>query len=114
LREFIAGVNAVKRQHKIFLEECPTSVLPYQNPNILVMWKASAKTHEEALVILNKDVWNHQYFYAENLSTYIQAGAPLVDASPEYPLEYIPRPFSYDLRPGQAFVFVTSRDHLPQ
>ena len=67
----------------------------------------------EALIILNKDPWNHQYFYAENLSTYIQAGAPLMDVSPEYALEYIPRPFSYDLRPGQAFVMVTSRDQLP-
>jgi starch synthase (maltosyl-transferring) len=113
LCEFISSVNAVKRRYKVFQEECPTSVLPYQNPNILVMWKASAKTHDEALVILNKDPRNHQYFYAENLGPYIQAGAPLVDASPEYPLEYIPRPFSYDLRPGQAFVLVTSRDHLP-
>lgn len=114
LCDFIARVNAIKRQYNIFQEECPTSVLPYQNPNILVMWKASTKTHEEALIILNKDPWNHQYFYAENLGTYIQAGAPLADVSPEYALEYIPRPFSYDLRPGQAFVLATSRDHLPR
>jgi starch synthase (maltosyl-transferring) len=37
----------------------------------------------------------------------------LLDVSPEYTLEYIPRPFGYDLRPGQAFVMVASRDHLP-
>ena len=113
LCEFITTVNAIKRQYTVFQEECPTTVLPYQNPNILVMWKASTKTHEEALIILNKDPHNHQYFYAENLGTYIQAGAPLMDVSPEYAMEYIPRPFSYDLRPGQAFVMVTSRDHLP-
>ncbi|PIE82914.1 MAG: alpha-amylase [Candidatus Contendobacter odensis] len=111
LREFITAVNTVKRQYVIFQEECPTTLLPYQNPNILLMWKASAKTQEEALIILNKDPWNHQYFYADNLGTYIQAGAPLQDVSPEYPLEYIPKPFSYDLRPGQAFVMVASRDH---
>jgi starch synthase (maltosyl-transferring) len=113
LCEFITRVNAIKSQYKIFQEECPTSVLPYQNPNILVLWKASTKTHEEALIILNKDAWNHQYFYAENLGAYIQAGAPLMDVSPEYAMEYVPKPFSYDLRPGQAFVLVTSRDHLP-
>ncbi len=114
LCEFITSVNAIKRQYSIFREECPTTVLPYQNPNILLMWKASTRTQEEALIILNKDPWNHQYFYAENISAYIQAGAPLQDVSPEYPLEFIPRPFSYDLRPGQAFVMVASRDHLPQ
>jgi len=79
LREFITHVNAIKRQYAVFQEECPTTILPYQNPNILVMWKASTKTHDEALILLNKDPWNHQYFYAENLGTYIQAGAPLVD-----------------------------------
>jgi starch synthase (maltosyl-transferring) len=114
LCEFITKVNAIKRQYSIFQEECPTTILPYQNPNILLLWKASARTQEEALIILNKDPWNHQYFYAENIGTYIQAGAPLQDVSPEYTLEYIPRPFSYDLRPGQAFVMVASRDHLPQ
>ena len=67
---------------------------------------------DEALLILNKDVWNHQYFQADNLGTYIQAGAPLVDVSPEYTLDYIPKPFSYDLRPGQGFVMVASREHL--
>ena len=112
LVEFIARVNAIKRQHAIFQEECLTTVLPYQNPNILLMWKASSKNHDEALIIINKDTWNHQYFQSDNLGTYIQAGAPLIDVSPEYTLEYIPRPFSYDLRPGQAFVMVASRDHL--
>lgn len=112
LRDFIGKVNAIKRRYQIFQEECPTTVLPYQNPNILVLWKASTKSNDEALIILNKDPWNHQYFHADSLSSYLQAGAPLVDVSPEYPLEYVPRPFSYDLRPGQGFVFVTSRDHL--
>ncbi|MCP5159646.1 MAG: alpha-amylase [Gammaproteobacteria bacterium] len=114
LCEFIAKVNAIKQQYLIFQEECPTTILPYQNPNILLMWKASARSQEEALIILNKDPWNHQYFYSDNIGAYIQAGAPLQDVSPEYTLEYIPRPFSYDLRPGQAFVMVASRDHLPQ
>ncbi|MBW1740764.1 MAG: hypothetical protein JRJ42_06465 [Deltaproteobacteria bacterium] len=28
----------------------------------------------------------------------------------EYPMDYIPVTFSYDLRPGQGIVLVTSRD----
>lgn len=111
LRDFIRNVNALKKRHQIFQEECPTSVIPCQNSNVLLLWKASAKTPEEALIILNKDPWNHQHFYTENLNTHVQAGAPLMDVSPEYPLDYIPtKPFSYDLRPGQGFVMVTARD----
>ncbi|HKN19512.1 MAG TPA: hypothetical protein VJW95_06930, partial [Dissulfurispiraceae bacterium] len=84
------------------------------NPNILLMWKASAQTQEESLLILNKDIYNKQYFYSESLQKYLQAGAPLVDVSPEYALDYIPAPFSYDLRPGQGIVLITSRDALPE
>jgi starch synthase (maltosyl-transferring) len=78
------------------------------------MWKASAKTHEEALIILNKDPWNHQYFYAEN-SGHLHSGRRSADGCVAgiSPGIYSPKPFSYDLRPGQAFVLVTSRDHLP-
>jgi starch synthase (maltosyl-transferring) len=113
LRDFIRKVNAVKTHNRIFLEECPTSFLPHENPNILVIWKASAQTPEEVLIILNTDPWKRQYFYAPNLQGYVQAGAPLQDVSPEYPLDYIPtKPFSYELRPGQGFVMVTRRDVL--
>ena len=111
LRDFIRNANTTKKRYKIFEEECPTIVLPYQNPNILLLWKASAKTLEEALIILNKDVWNWQHFQVDNLSAFVQAGAPLRDVSLEYALDYIPtQPFSYDLRPGQGLVFVTERD----
>jgi starch synthase (maltosyl-transferring) len=75
LRDFIRKVNAVKKHNRIFLEECPTSVLPHENPHILLIWKASAKTPEEVLIILNEDPWKRQYFYAPNLQGYVQAGA---------------------------------------
>lgn len=68
---------------------------------------------EEALLILNKDALHHQSFQVDNLSSLVQAGAPLRDVSPEYSLDYIPtRPFGYDLRPGQGLVLVTDRDSV--
>jgi len=76
------------------------------------MWKASTTTQEEALLILNKDVDNNQHFYAEDLHEFVQAGGPLVDISPESPMTFIPTPFSYDLRPGQGMVLITSRDAI--
>ena len=78
------------------------------------MWKASTHTQEESLLIINKDVNNKQTFYKDNLLKYLQARAPLVDISPEYPLDYIPEPFSYELQPGQGIVLITSRDTVPE
>jgi starch synthase (maltosyl-transferring) len=110
LTAFIKDVNRTKENYTIFQEEAPTEFLSGDNPNILVMWKASINTQEESLIILNKDIHNKQHFYADSLHKFIQAGGPLNDVSPEYRLEYIPEQFSYDLRPGQGIVLVTSRE----
>ena len=104
---YVAKVNAIKQSHPVFQEESPTNILPCQNPNILLMWKASAKHRDEALLILNKDPWQHQEFATDHFRHFIQAGAPLRDVSPEYPLDFIPEPFHYALRPGQGIVLVT-------
>jgi len=110
LRDFIRNVNAIKQQYRTFQSDCPTEVLGYSNPAVLVLWKACTRVAEEALIILNKDPWHHQHFYAEQLGDFVQSGAPLIDVSPEYRLDYLPEPFDYDLRPGQAFVLMTSRE----
>jgi len=110
LTSFITAVNRMKAKHVMFQEDAPTEILSDQNPRVLFMWKASTRTQEESLVILNKDIRNRQHFYEKDLKECLQAGAPLLDVSPEYRLDYIPKPFSYDLRPGQGIVLITSRD----
>jgi starch synthase (maltosyl-transferring) len=105
---YIAKVNAIKRNHPVFLEESSTQILHYANPNVLLMWKGSIKRPHEALLILNKDPWQHQEFYTDNFRNFVQSGGPLLDVSPEYPLDYLPQPFHYALRPGQGIVLVTS------
>jgi starch synthase (maltosyl-transferring) len=110
LRDFIRNVNNVKKQYRIFQHDCPTKVIGYEKSAILVLWKASVEDDGEALIILNKDIWHHQHFYAESLDAFVQAGAPLEDVSPEYRMDFLPVPFSYDLRPGQGFVLITHRD----
>jgi len=110
LTSFITKVNKIKAEHAIFQEEALTEILYHSNPNVLLMWKASINTQEESLLILNKDIHNEQHFDTKSLKEFVQAGAPLVDVSPEYRMDYIPMPFSYDLRPGQGIVLITSRD----
>jgi len=109
LRDFIREVNKIKKKYKIFQEDSPTHFLPTNNGNIMAMWKASTRTKEEMLLILNKDIWNNNTFYCENMADMIQAGAALIDISPENKLEYISQPFHYDLLPGQGLVLITSR-----
>jgi starch synthase (maltosyl-transferring) len=110
LTDFIAHVNTLKTRFRIFQEECPTQVLRHDNPAVLLMWKASVKTPEEALIILNKDPWNRQHFHAESLGAFMQGGAPLMDVSPDDPMDFVPVPFSYELRPGEGRVLVTTRE----
>lgn len=111
LRDYIKKVNKVKREHPIFQEEAPTEILQTDNPNVMLMWKASLSSKEEALIIINKDAHNWQHFYADNLNKYIQSGLPLTDLSPEYPVEFIASPYNYDLNPGQGLVMVTTREN---
>jgi starch synthase (maltosyl-transferring) len=114
LTRYIRRVNAIKERHPIFLEEAPTESLDCGNPKVLVLWKGSVRTQEESLLILNKDIDNKQTFSTNHIHDFVQAGAPLVDISPEDPMEYLPEPFSYELRPGQGIVLVTTRDPMPE
>lgn len=108
LTAFIRNVNTAKAQNPVFLEESAVEVLPCGNPEVLFLWKGSLHARQEALLILNKDVHHKQHFCTDNLYDHIQAQGPLRDVSPEYPLDYLPTPYEYGLRPGQGIVLVTT------
>jgi len=109
LRNYVTRVNAIKRDNRVFQEEGPVTFVPCHNPNVLLMRKRSSRHGDEALLILNKDVWHHQEFYSDHLRHFLPEGVPLRDISPEYPLEHVLEPFHYALRPGQGIVLVASR-----
>jgi len=109
LTAFIRNVNRAKAQNPVLLEDAPTEILPTNNPQVLFLWKGSLRAKQEALIILNKDAENKQDFYTDNLYQYVQTAGPLRDVSPEYPLDYLPTPYGYGLRPGQGIVLVTDR-----
>lgn len=107
LTDYIRQVNKIKAENPVFLEDAPTEVLYSDNPNILYLWKGSLHAKQEALIILNKDRHNKQHFRTHSLYHAIQAKGPLIDVSPEYPLDYLPTPYEYGLRPSQVIVLVT-------
>lgn len=110
LIQFISEVNGIKSEYEIFSEDAHTQILHHRNADILLMWKASGNTPEESLIILNKDARHDRHFSVESIQKMIQAGGPLVDISPGDRMNFIPSPFSYDFRPGQGVVLMTSRD----
>lgn len=107
LTAFIREVNLLKSHYRVFHEESLTEVWNWSNPALLAIWKASTQDSSQALIILNKDVWNRQDCYIDNLHNYLQHAPALVDVSPQWPMEFLPAPFQYELLPGMARVFVT-------
>ncbi len=115
LSGFIKEVNKIKETYTIFQEECPTEMIDVGNPNILALWKASVHSKNEALIFINRDIKKKQRVSVKKLKDFVQAGKPLIDVSPEYRLDYIPTPFTYNLRPGQGIILVTERSsHRPK
>ena len=62
LSAFVTSVNEIKAKHSVFQEESPTEIDHDGNPNVLLMWKASIQNKQEALLIINKDIYNKQTF----------------------------------------------------
>jgi starch synthase (maltosyl-transferring) len=109
LRSYIKRVNALKTAHAIFQEDSPVEIQSTGNDNILVLWKGSAHTREEVLLIVNRDLHGTHGFQCDNLSWFVQSGNPFTDLSPENPMRRVHTPFRYDLRPAQALVLQTNR-----
>lgn len=108
LTAFIREVNRLKSSYPVFQEESLTEVLNHPNPSILVLWKACSKNGGEALLLLNKDPWHRQHFYIEDLYQYVQSAPPLIDVSPEWPMDFLPNPFDYELPPGMGRVLIST------
>jgi starch synthase (maltosyl-transferring) len=106
LTDYIRRVNTVKDAYPVFQEEGLIQYLDHANPAVLVLWKGSARSRNQALLILNKDPGNWQHFHSQDIYRDIQAPPPLVDVSPDWPMDHIPTPFTYDLPPAAARVLV--------
>jgi starch synthase (maltosyl-transferring) len=109
LTDFIWKLNDLKFKYQVFREECPVSLIRLDNPALLGLWKGSTHGREEALIVLNTDVYQRQVFYVPTVRALFQSQAPLKCVSPDNPLDHIGEPFHYELRPGEALVFLTER-----
>jgi starch synthase (maltosyl-transferring) len=103
LRPFITKVNKLKARLSILQQDTVTEFISDSNQNILLMRKTSPD--EALLLIVNKDAANRQQIHINDLSRLIKPDTkPLVDLSPENPMDLVPMDFKYDLEPGQGIV----------
>jgi starch synthase (maltosyl-transferring) len=109
LTDFITKINALKRDYQIFAEECPMQRIDIDNRDVLMLWKGSVRSREEALILLNIDTYSRQQVWFDTLRRFVQSGAALQCVSPDNPMEHVAEPFHYELRPGEAIVLVTKR-----
>ena len=109
LTAYVRRVNAIKAGHPIFQEESPLELHHYGDDNILLLWKGSATTREEALLVVNRDLKGEHPFHCDNLGWFVQSDAPLVDLTPGHNLRRVRSPFHHELRPAEALVLVAKR-----
>lgn len=110
LTGFISHVNRIKDTVPVFSGEGRIDRLDYPDPSILVLRKHAENGPGQALLILNKDPWQRQRFYTDDLHHLIQSPGPLRDLSPDWPMGELPAPFEFWLGPGMARVLVGSSE----
>ncbi len=108
LTHYIAQINQIKDEHPVFASDGPIERLDCSNPAVLLLHKSHPEGHGEALLVLNKDPWNRQYLRVEDLYHHIRGCGPLRDVSLEWPMDYLPTPFEFDLAPGMGRILVTA------
>ncbi|RKT44738.1 alpha-amylase family glycosyl hydrolase [Thiocapsa rosea] len=107
LSDFIAEVNRIKDRFPVFGQEGPIERLHHPNPVILLLRKGSDTGRDTALLALNKDARNHQHLRIDDICQVARTADPMLDVSPESPMDRLPTPFELDLGPGMGRVWVT-------
>lgn len=107
LTHYIAQINRIRDSYPVFQSEGPIDRLDHPNSAVLLLHKALPQGRGEALLALNKDPWNRQHLHVDNLYRHIRIPGPLEDVSPEWPMDYLPTPFDFELGPGMGRILVT-------
>jgi starch synthase (maltosyl-transferring) len=73
----------------------------------LLLRKTTDNGRETALLALSKDPWNQQHLRIDDICQVARTTDPMLDVSPEAPMDRIPTPFELTLGPGMGRVWVT-------
>ena len=104
IQEIIKEANLLKSNFSFFQDEHHVKKLHSKNNNILLLLKSDPKTDEKALIILNKDIFNYQRIYINDLTTFFNGAKEIKDISVKFRLDKVNLNFEYNLRPGQVII----------
>lgn len=108
LTHFIAQVNRIRDSYPVLRCEGPIERLDAGNSAVLLLHKRDPHGGGEALIALNKDPWSRQRIYVDDLYRHVRVPGPLRDISPEWPMDFLPTPFEFELAPGMARILVSA------
>jgi starch synthase (maltosyl-transferring) len=104
LTEFIRATNALKAGLQVFREESRIDVLASPNSQIFAMRKTSADERQRALVILNTNLNEQQYFRIDGLQELLGYPREIRDLSTENRLDTIHGFYEAHLQPAQVVI----------
>lgn len=109
LTSFIGRVNALKDRYNVFRTEAEMVPIGNSQQPLFMATRKSADDNERALIIINTDPWSWQETVIKDLSELLGKSRILLDESPEYMMDGVPRNFRSPLRPAQVKVFCTKK-----
>lgn len=99
---FIGSCNQLKKDRYLFSFDSPMEQIEHPNSKVVVLRKWAQDVHEKALILIN-DTHSYQEYHNNDLLGSVFAGASdFIDVSPEYPMDFVPNDFHYNLRPYQV------------
>ncbi|MBF0410814.1 MAG: alpha-amylase [Candidatus Riflebacteria bacterium] len=107
LTEYIKSVIHLKNSYYVLNVETGLTIVDQENWFNIFCFKKTAPSRKTILVLLNKDRFQHQRVYFNDLTSILGEGR-VIDVSPEYRDEHIARAFDYRLRPSQVKVLTTA------
>ena len=108
LTHFIAQINRIRDDYPVLRCEGPITRLDAGNSAVLLLHKRDPQGGGEALIALNKDPWSRQRLYVDDLYRHVRTPGPLQDVSPEWPMDFLPTPFEFELAPGMGRILVSA------
>lgn len=106
ISNFIKSINDIKSSYKVFNEDNIIELVNSNNDSVFAFTKYSVDKSQKALVIINKDTYNYQGAWFNDIYSYMD-NKLIEDVSPTNRMEFIPKVYEYFLAPGEIRVLVT-------
>jgi starch synthase (maltosyl-transferring) len=104
LSDYLKKIAELKKVYPVLNQEQGIEVVDQANWANVFCFRKAIPGEKSLFVAVNKDKDNHQHVYIPDIEAVTGKG-PLIDVSPEYAINIVPRSLDYALRPAEIKVF---------